>query len=176
MRGSPELGARQNAPVGVAPPPTVSTRMPTMKPNVTEDNKGTSSPSEDGDFAGRIVAELRDAVEFDESPGKGQALYVIAHHHGFYKIGLSTDPIRRVREIQEYCPYDVELISFSGFRNSQLAEEILHDHFDEQHVRGEWFEIHDEIMPLLFDREERSLEDVVKDHEAYPGLGGEADE
>jgi len=123
-----------------------------------------------GEPSESIAMSIQNAAAVDESPGAGQVVYIIEHPHGFFKIGLSQHPLRRLDEIQGSTPYRIELIAFKGFRNAELAEEILHEYFSESHIRGEWFDIADELYPLLIDETRESLKTIVQRDSRYPGI------
>lgn len=73
-------------------------------------------------------------------------LYVVEHEHGYYKIGHSNSPQRRVSQLQVGSPYEVCLWLMAKFLNDQInesapdVEEELHNQFNSGLVRGEWFE------------------------------------
>jgi len=137
----------------------------------TNNSRAFKTPETADEPLTEIGRQIKAAVEMDQSDGIGQALYVIAHPHPFYKIGLSQHPGERFKQIQINCPYELQVIAFDGYRNATLAEEILHEHFSDRRVRGEWFDIHDELMALLFDENsDRSLRSIVVEDERYPGL------
>ena len=55
----------------------------------------------------------------------------------YFKIGVSNNVRRRVRDIESQCPYPVELI-YHGVGEAQ-DEELWHKVFEHRHHRGEWF-------------------------------------
>lgn len=72
-----------------------------------------------------------------KSPGYIYIVYSI----GRYKIGLSTNPQRRIGEIQS--PYPVELICIIQTDDMLSLERQLHNQFDHARKHGEWFELSD---------------------------------
>lgn len=140
-----------------------------MSKQVSESQKDAGS--QEGVSITSIVREVETAVAKDESTGQSQALYIIGHPHKLYKIGISADPIGRVEALQSGSPYLLEIVAFEGFEDATKAEEILHDHFSESHIRGEWFDIHDEMLELVFSDKGKSVRDIVCADDEYPQNG-----
>lgn len=68
------------------------------------------------------------------------SVYAIQHPHGFFKVGMSATPIKRYKNIQGCCPYELELvcvINTSG--NARDLESQLHGELEEYNHHGEWF-------------------------------------
>lgn len=69
------------------------------------------------------------------------------------KVGISTSPVRRLKEIQTNCPFPVTLSAVYASDNARVFETKLHDRFDEYRAdRGggsEWFELPDDIHAAL---------------------------
>ncbi|KKL52302.1 hypothetical protein LCGC14_2286850, partial [marine sediment metagenome] len=59
----------------------------------------------------------------------------------FYKIGLTTDIIKRIKAIQAYCPYPITLEKFWPTDESKTAETVLHWKYGKYNHRGEWFKL-----------------------------------
>jgi len=62
---------------------------------------------------------------------------------GPVKIGLSTDPDKRVRDISRYSPFELEIIA--RINGDALIERRFHAAFEESHIRYEWFEWSDKL-------------------------------
>lgn len=60
------------------------------------------------------------------------------------KIGLSSKPQQRLKNIQTANPEEVLLVSI--FPGSKSDEKWLHSKFKKYHIRGEWFENSEEIL------------------------------
>jgi len=58
--------------------------------------------------------------------------------NGLCKIGLSIDAVKRERTLQGEEP-EVELIK--TFKGGFELERMIHSHFAEKRVRGEWFRL-----------------------------------
>jgi len=58
-----------------------------------------------------------------------------------YKIGVSKDPAKRLRQLQTGSPDALELVEMRDvFGNPMKAERALHEHFATYRVNGEWFD------------------------------------
>lgn len=69
-------------------------------------------------------------------------LYVIKHEHGYVKIGKSKDPHNRVKALQSACPYNLEVFTtFDVIGDWHAVENHIHDVYQDDSVRGEWFDI-----------------------------------
>ena len=74
---------------------------------------------------------------------------------GVYKIGVSANPKRRLKDIDSHNPYGVRLIFLKPFKNVYNMEECIHDSFSQNLMRKEWFKICKDDMKLL-------MEDLAK--------------
>lgn len=78
---------------------------------------------------------------------QGSAAWVymlMCEHEGFglMKIGLSSDPLRRISEIGHSIPFQVKHCGVYRVSTRQLAEHLemrLHEEFQARRTRGEWF-------------------------------------
>jgi predicted GIY-YIG superfamily endonuclease len=72
-------------------------------------------------------------------------VYVIESSSGHFKIGISDNPARRMRQLtRTKGPFDYSLIFFCGFDDRKTAREIeahLHEEFRHARARGEWFSL-----------------------------------
>ncbi len=60
----------------------------------------------------------------------------------YYKIGQSRRAFaNRLAMLQVGCPYNLELMFALKVTGYLAAEHDLHERYDLQHVRGEWFEL-----------------------------------
>jgi hypothetical protein len=67
---------------------------------------------------------------------KSSHLY-IAKIGEYYKIGVSDNPKRRLRDMQTHCPYDITLTQV--YYGAGHEEEMWHEENKDSHHRGEWF-------------------------------------
>jgi len=61
----------------------------------------------------------------------------------YYKIGISRDPTKRLKECQTGNPHYISLYAQVNCKNEGYArwlEEVLHNHFHRYHYRGEWYQ------------------------------------
>jgi len=58
-----------------------------------------------------------------------------------YKIGVSNNPNRRLRDINSYMPFEVELLMIEWFKNAYNLEECIHDNLKDKLLRHEWFRL-----------------------------------
>lgn len=60
------------------------------------------------------------------------------------KIGCSRDPHARLKDLQVGCPTDLRLVAVVP--RDGHSEWVEHSRFSEYRVRGEWFELHDDLL------------------------------
>lgn len=74
-----------------------------------------------------------------------------------YKIGVSTNPKRRVSDIASYLPYDLELLAMNQINKPYQLEQGLIDLYQSKRIKNEWFclsiENAKEIMITLHNRQ-----------------------
>ncbi|MGG7568954.1 GIY-YIG nuclease family protein [Streptomyces sirii] len=77
------------------------------------------------------------------------------------KIGVTSDVPRRLREIQNMCPVELEVLwSHPGGR---ALEQALHAHFAENHSHGEWFTFEVDPVSVVRKAIEHGLVTTVED-------------
>jgi len=77
-----------------------------------------------------------------------QQVYVIEHELGLYKIGISMDAEKRLRELQVGNPFTLRLRQTENPVNARRVEQHLHDTLSRYHFRGEWFDLPDDLLDL----------------------------
>lgn len=76
---------------------------------------------------------------------------------GHTKIGISANPVERLRRLQAATPLtlvlmaQIEVPGQSQRRHAQAVERKLHHRYARQHVRGEWFEMSDQLSRDIAD-------------------------
>lgn len=77
------------------------------------------------------------------SIGNGRYVYVIrdANVTGFYKIGKTTNPNRRLNRFGVKLPFDVQIIFVIKTPDHHSLEYGLHTKFADRRVSGEWFDL-----------------------------------
>lgn len=69
-------------------------------------------------------------------------IYVINHPHGYVKIGESSKPTERLSGIQIGSPYHLTLYTLIDVvGNSETVEKAIHEAYQDDHIRGEWFDL-----------------------------------
>ena len=68
---------------------------------------------------------------------------------GFYKIGYSRQPEKRLLSIQASNPLKVELIYFKKIRNVNKLEIQIHDEFLNKQIHGEWYALSGEDLEII---------------------------
>ena len=107
-------------------------------------------------------------------------IYLIRHEHGFVKIGKSTDPERRYRDIRSYSPYTVELhTTLDAYDEEEsltgnTAENLLHSYYRHFSQKFEWFDLPDKEVRALTELDSiysTDIECAIYDlhMSAYPG-------
>lgn len=87
-------------------------------------------------------------------PHKSHWVYFIGCGRGPIKIGVATDVLARLHDLQTGCPYELRLLG--KIPGSKAAERALHNVFAAFRVRGEWFAGTPEVRRAI-----RSLIDQV---------------
>lgn len=124
----------------------------------------------------QTAVQMVEAAFEDETDGTEQILYLISHPHGYIKIGVSSNPIRRLSELQSGSPYELDIIGFAGFSDPEQAEKALHSEFESHRVRGEWFELHHDTIGQLVEDNGELLTEIVRESDHYQPQTGENDE
>jgi hypothetical protein len=75
------------------------------------------------------------------------------------KIGISSDPVDRMKQMQQGCP--TQLVILHKIKTRSGLEEILHAQFTKHRLHGEWFEFTDEIREYVEKRKAEEREKPV---------------
>jgi hypothetical protein len=67
----------------------------------------------------------------------------------YYKIGISQNVGRRIKQIKNASPYETEIVTSAKVENAELLEKQLHARYAEYYIRGEWFELPIDIANAL---------------------------
>lgn len=76
-----------------------------------------------------------------------------------YKIGVSSNPKRRIIDIDSANPFGVDLMFQEFFKNVYEMEECIHDSFSKNLLRKEWFKIHPDDIAIMINQ----LKDLSKE-------------
>lgn len=85
-------------------------------------------------------AELTKRMNQPSLPRK--SIYVF-EQCGFYKIGYSYNPHKRLENIKCASPNETRLVLSFPIHNVKIVEKELHNRFKDKRIRGEWFELSD---------------------------------
>lgn len=77
-------------------------------------------------------------IKIDSKPG---VVYLIGAGDGIYKIGLSTNPLRRFASFMLQLPFRVKLVHQIRSSNPRSLERELHTKFKDKRMNGEWFRL-----------------------------------
>lgn len=70
-------------------------------------------------------------------------IYIIGSDNPPYKIGISKDPRRRLKELQTGYPQKLRILETRkvDISRTKLLESVIHKHLDQYKMNGEWFNI-----------------------------------
>ena len=81
---------------------------------------------------------LRSLAESKTSVGYVYLLNIVGTNK--YKIGVSTNPQRRLRDIASYIPFDLKLLSIHLLNNPYKHEQEFINKYKSNLVKNEWFD------------------------------------
>lgn len=77
--------------------------------------------------------------------------------HDKYKIGVSSNPKKRLSNISSYLPFGIHILSINFIKNAYDFEQSLLDKYSNKLIKNEWFNLAieeaKEIMILLHNTE-----------------------
>jgi len=76
--------------------------------------------------------------------GRNGHVYLVIGHNGLSKIGIASDPSKRLKGLQAQSPVPLTLRHTFFSDDYRQAEKILHSYFSEQRKHYEWFNLSDE--------------------------------
>ena len=70
-------------------------------------------------------------------------IYIIGSEKPPYKIGISKDPEKRLRNIQTGHPHRLRILELreTDSKKTKLLESVIHKHLSNYRMTGEWFDI-----------------------------------
>jgi hypothetical protein len=71
----------------------------------------------------------------------GKYVYIVESEAGFVKIGVSSNPSRRIKELRTASPEMLELLDCAPKTRPEYVEEELHSMFSSGRKHGEWFNL-----------------------------------
>ena len=98
----------------------------------------------------QICSAANTSKTTDEKKTKPK-LYIIGLSgvESIYKIGISVNPHRRLKQLQTGCPFLLKLMWTMGVPNAQEMEKRLHMCLKASHVSGEWYKIDGDVVGLV---------------------------
>lgn len=85
-------------------------------------------------------------------------VYVIGREEGPVKVGISSNPRKRLSQIKTACPFAAELLHVEPMldrNHARYHEEMFHGVYAEKRLNGEWFDLD---ADLAIEQVENSLE------------------
>lgn len=69
-----------------------------------------------------------------------------------YKIGVSTNPKRRLRDISSYIPFDLEILALNKVKNVYEFEQEILNEYDSCLIRNEWLSLNNDLAKEIIIR------------------------
>jgi hypothetical protein len=78
-------------------------------------------------------------------------VYLIKNSEGYYKIGFSKDPHKRIKQLQTANPYKLKLIHCIKCinRKPRDVEKRLHKMFNLSNIKREWFSFSEDYVKFF---------------------------
>lgn len=77
--------------------------------------------------------------DYSSYPKTGQYIYLIQGSDGYFKIGKTTQPRKRLRKLSVVLPFDIKVLHLIPTNDMSFVEKHLHEKYQHKRVRGEWF-------------------------------------
>jgi hypothetical protein len=79
-----------------------------------------------------------------------------------YKIGVSKNPKRRISDISNYIPFELNILAINKIKNPYHIEEELLTKFNSKLIKNEWFnlEIEDAKYIIIYLHNKQVLENI----------------
>lgn len=110
---------------------------------MTADERARRALAMIADGAAELVAAGPDL----ETIGAGSRVYFIHDPTGYVKIGVAMSPRDRMGVLQLANPRELSLLTH--LPGGELEERNMHELFDDEHERGEWFRYSERMRVLL---------------------------
>ena len=68
---------------------------------------------------------------------------------GYFKIGMSRDPVKRFEQIQPVLPFETLITCTFEVEDRYAAESFLHRRFSGKRAKGEWFDLSEEDLEWI---------------------------
>jgi len=70
----------------------------------------------------------------------GYIYFIKSKGFDFYKLGVSSNPERRLRDIDSYTPFELEILSIHFLENVYDIEKSVSEKIEKFKVRKEWYQ------------------------------------
>jgi hypothetical protein len=96
----------------------------------------------------------------DADPGY---IYLVqaVHPQNHYKIGLSKNPVERIRKMGVILPFPIEVKHLMKTNHMKRAEKHLHEEFSHKRLNGEWFDLDDADVQSILCRDKVVILDAA---------------
>lgn len=87
-----------------------------------------------------------------ETKGKrSQKLYImgLSGVDLIYKIGISVNPKRRLKQLQTGCPFILRLLWCCDLKDAKETEKRIHLCLKSNHVSGEWYKVEGDVISVV---------------------------
>ncbi len=81
--------------------------------------------------------------------GDNGYVYLILAETGHYKIGRTCNVPNRMKLFAVKLPFDFTLVHYFSCDDAVFIEKMFHQIFDDDRVRGEWFDLKSESVQLI---------------------------
>ena len=89
-------------------------------------------------------------------------IYLIrSQEESYYKIGISNNPIKRLKELQTGNPTQLKIISAYPSEYANLIEKTLHRRYSHLKKEGEWFYMSNENEVSFINECAKIEEDII---------------
>ena len=83
---------------------------------------------------------------------EGYIYFLYCHELSIVKIGVTTNPKRRIRDIQGALPFESKVIKMYFVKNPYDVETQLHERYKDFYLKSEWLVLNLEQLQKLFDK------------------------
>lgn len=102
---------------------------------------------------------------------KAEYVYLLESNMGYYKIGITKDLNKRIKQFGVQLPFKVSILWFVDVDDARRYEKWLHNFFKNKRVNGEWFIFDYWTLKAIVEyiNSEEDLDEFIEFCEALPG-------
>lgn len=96
-----------------------------------------------------------------------QVYLLKSDYTGYYKIGVSKNPAKRVKQLQTGSSENISIVFSYNTEIPYKLETTLHNYFNMYNVNREWYNLgleHEMAFPMLCEKFERNLKLVFENN------------